>query len=161
MVPFKQVLSSLAIVMQIAIGKVGFYIQFEQQEIQEKHRVPQKVWTWFSSKSDLLGVLVANEIVLYMWCSVKMKNPPLLSANGQGSYDAQVAEYLCTCMVLSIHPLEQGTLTPGKSGSMLHILSQSHFLHHLIHLPQPEISLGDLEVGVGQGRSHLLIFLPL
>jgi hypothetical protein len=43
MVPFEQVLSSLAIVMQIAIGKVCFYIQFEQQEIQEKHRVPQKV----------------------------------------------------------------------------------------------------------------------
>jgi hypothetical protein len=43
MVPFEQVLSSLAIIMQIAVCKVGFYIQFEQQEIQEKRRVPQKV----------------------------------------------------------------------------------------------------------------------
>jgi hypothetical protein len=43
MVPFEQALSSLVIVMQIAIGEVGFYIQFEQQEIQEKHLVPQKV----------------------------------------------------------------------------------------------------------------------
>jgi hypothetical protein len=39
------------------------------------------------------------------WQKVHRQSLPLLSANGQGSYDAQVAEYLCTCMVLSIHLL--------------------------------------------------------
>jgi hypothetical protein len=32
-------------------------------------------------------------------------NLPSQSANGQGNHDAQIDEYLCTCMALSIHPL--------------------------------------------------------
>ncbi len=76
-VAFEWVLVSLAIpIWKKRKGKSGSNIQFEQQEIQEKHPVPQKLWTWFSSKSDLQEVLAADEIVLYMWCSVKMQNPP-------------------------------------------------------------------------------------
>jgi hypothetical protein len=138
MVPFEQVLSSLAIVMQIAIGKVGFYIQFEQQEIQEKHRVPQKVWTWFSSKSDLLGVLVANEIVLYMWCSVKMKNPPAstmsfkfpLFNRASGTTDNGWIQQVCKTLLNMMGDVMAFFIINSRNGDnyIVHMVREKHLL---------------------------------
>jgi hypothetical protein len=95
-------------------------------------------------------------------------NLPSQSANGQGNHDAQIDEYLCTCMALSIHPLELGIQIPGKSGNRQPlILPQAHhdFLHHQsISLAPPPLakSQEDSKAEVYQSaHSDLLFFLSL
>jgi hypothetical protein len=92
-----------------------------------------------------------------------MQNPPSQSANGQGNHDAQIDEYLCTCMALSIHPLELGIQIPGKSGNRQPlILPQAH--HQSISLAPPPLakSQEDSKAEVYQSaHSDLLFFLSL